>query len=159
MRVFLRKRSGMEDYMTQRSMLFKGFSVLLAGMFLFAGCGGGKGENASPQGSSFFGDYAVTSSGESRYMVYTENVGQFSIEATSLPVETDYYALYDGMLYYADAGIGRETGEVENGRCTINRCELDGKNPEIVLELSDVSYIHAFIQEGLLYCSWENSEA
>lgn len=141
--------------MIQKRILLKSFCGIFAGVLLLSGCGKDKEENSKGLGSSYFGDYAVAVS--EKEVIYTDNADQFEKETMSLPVETNYLTIYDNKLYYTSADVGYETGEVEGGSCTILCSGLDGKNPEKVLELSDVSYLDSFIQEGILYCVWETS--
>ncbi|MDE7326835.1 MAG: hypothetical protein K2N63_11240 [Lachnospiraceae bacterium] len=142
--------------MKQYNSFIKSFSIMLLGILLITGCGKNKEGNVMQLGSTCFGDYAVAVSGKD--VIYTKNADQFSIQTSAFPVESNYCAIYDDKLYYTDAKIGYENGEVEGGNCTILCCNLDGKGAEKILELQDASYLNAYIQEGILYCIWETSE-
>lgn len=109
-------------------------------------------------GSAGFQDFAVETSENGKALVYTEkNSDCFSGGTSALPVEANYFAVYDNKLYYADTAVGVSTGEVLAERCGILRCGLQENvaEAETVLEITEITALgDAVIQEGVLYCSW-----
>lgn len=79
-------------------------------------------------------------------------------DVSRLPVETNFFAVYHGELYYAAERVGSETGEAEEGRLTVYCCGLSGEGKRRVLELPQVYAVGRMaIQDGYLYCDYVKS--
>ena len=153
--------------MRKQKFIIRGLSLIIVSILL-SGCGKTKADSEIQAESTYFGDYAISVSGDE--LIYTRNTEWFLKETSSkesslkvssfpslIPVETNYCAIYNDKLYYSDTDIGYENGEVKGGNCTIFCCNLDGKDKEEILKLQDASYLDAFIQGGMFYCIWETS--
>lgn len=131
---------------------------------LVSGCGGNANadNSASDKGSTGFRNFALTVSGDGGTMIYVaERLNWFSEEAFLFPEDTNYMAVYDGKMYYADTPVGTETGETAAEACRILCRDLQdtAAEEETVLEMPGIAALgDAMIQEGVLYCSWLTAE-
>lgn len=138
----------------------RAFACSIIAVSLLTGCADSAKDNEaiSDSGSTGFCDFAVELAENGATLVYTEkNPDCFLNGASALPVETDYFAVYNNELYYVDTAVGRETGEVAAEKCRILRCGLqeNAADAETVLEIMEIAALgDAAIQNGLLYCSW-----
>lgn len=104
-----------------------------------------------------FRNYAVDGS----EVIYTEYPEHFTAETASLPAESNYFAIYQGTLYYVDTPVGTETGEIAGGKCRIIAYPLDQEKLEKteILSLEGITALAEItIQDGLLYCSYFTGE-
>lgn len=60
-------------------------------------------------------------------MYTNKDVAYLDGKAVSLPVEANYFAIFNDKLYYVDTEVGFETGDIPEGRCKLLCYDLDGQ--------------------------------
>lgn len=138
-------------------------TLILNLLIVFSLCScGGKEKNANELGSTVFGHYSPELTEDKTVKVYArKDVAYFNERAVSLPVEGNYFAVFNDKLYYIDTEIGFETGEIAGGECKLLCCDLNGQAEEskTVFTWENIAAMgRLMIQEGILYTSWLTAE-
>ena len=143
---------------TKKTKLFAlGISIFTV---LCSGCG--KKEAAPIKGSADFGYISVEYRDNGESEIYANDLGVFLKDTIDLPFGMNYCTIYGDQLYYVNAYVDSKTGEVPLENSFYIACETleEKEDPfQILLPLENAcAVLESFIQEDILYCSWQTPD-
>lgn len=143
----------------RRIMIKKIRFFLLCCIFLVSCSGKVETADRFGQGSVRFGNISVEIGHDGNGILYAHSKENFSAETVEIPF-LDYCAIYDGRIYRLGFASDGTTEEAWSILCYDLQESYD--KAKTILELTDIknkeAIGEAFIQEGLLYCSWLTKE-